>query len=239
MKSYRKQQRNINSISSSRWSAYAAAAVASSFAAAHSAEATIHYSGPLHTPLKGDDSAVFPLDPAGGSLVLYHRNFVYGSYSSILGGSAFAFVYAAVSGSANGFKLSCLDDFDSASVSNLNRGDSIAARPFVPEGGILAERSLTFGCGGPFRGQFLDRQRGALVGFKFNNGAGVQYGWARLKMSGFPDYNVVLVDYAYGDPGDTIVAGQTSDSAAPDLESLGGLALGGAGLLAWRGRRSR
>jgi hypothetical protein len=35
------------------------------------------------------------------------------------------------------------------------------------------------------------------------------------------------------------VAGQTSDGTAPTLESLGGLALGAAGLLGWReGKRT-
>ena len=53
-------------------------------------------------------------------------------------------------------------------------------------------------------------------------------------MMGSPFNNFTLVDYAYGDPGDTIAAGQTSDGTAPTLESLNGLALGAAGLLAWR-----
>lgn len=65
----------------------------------------------------------------------------------------------------------------------------------------------------------------------------MQYGWARLKMSGPPDYNCELVDYAYGDPGDTIVAGQTSNGTAPTLESLGALAIGATALLSWRRRR--
>ena len=44
MKTHRKQQRKINSIATGRWTAYAAAAAASGFAATHTAEATIHYS---------------------------------------------------------------------------------------------------------------------------------------------------------------------------------------------------
>lgn len=237
MKSQRKQQRKIKSIAKGRWTAYAAAATASSFAAASSAEATIHYSGPINYKLRGHDIASFPLDPAGGTLVLQHFNHFYGSSNFLDGGSAYAFVYAPVSGNANGFKLSCLPESATASVSNLNRGDSISARPFVPEGGILGQRSFTFNCAGPHRGQFLEHERNAFVGFRFNTCAGVQYGWARLKVNGFPFNKFELLDYAYGDPGDTIVAGQTSDSSAPTLESLGGLALGGAALLAWRRRR--
>jgi len=81
-----------------------------------------------------------------------------------------------------------------------------------------------------------------FIGFRFNNGAGVQYGWARIKMSGVPHYDFVLLDYAYADPGERLMAGQTlentsSDEQAPDQGSLGGLALGAVGLLAWRKSR--
>ncbi len=48
-----------------------------------------------------------------------------------------------------------------------------------------------------------------------------------------------LLDYAYADPGESITAGQrSSDEKAPDQGSLGWLALGALGLLAWRRRRS-
>ena len=73
-----------------------------------------------------------------------------------------------------------------------------------------------------------------LVGFKFNNGAGDRYGWVRVKMLGGLKNTFEVVDYAYGDPGDVVKAGQKTDHSAPELESLGGLALGAAGLLAWR-----
>ncbi|HEY2712018.1 MAG TPA: hypothetical protein VGI60_05840 [Chthoniobacterales bacterium] len=53
-----------------------------------------------------------------------------------------------------------------------------------------------------------------------------------------------LVDYAWGDPGDPISAGQTSFSgamvdAAPLDGSLGFLALGGTGLDEWRKERAK
>ena len=54
------------------------------------------------------------------------------------------------------------------------------------------------------------------------------------------DHNFWLVDYAYADPGEPIRAGQTSSNEmVPDKGSLGGLALGAMGLLAWRKSRSR
>jgi hypothetical protein len=79
-----------------------------------------------------------------------------------------------------------------------------------------------------------------FIGIKFNNGSGDQYGWVRIQTRGGPNHPFILRDYAYGDVGDRIRAGQTSSNEVVPIEgSLGGLALGAAGLLAWRNRRSR
>jgi hypothetical protein len=90
-----------------------------------------------------------------------------------------------------------------------------------------------------------------FVGFRFNNGAGFQYGWAPVRMAGFERSNSFrLIDYAYADPGEAIRAGQgipragedeqdVSDDQRPDEGSLGGLALGAVGLLAWRKSQAR
>jgi hypothetical protein len=59
-----------------------------------------------------------------------------------------------------------------------------------------------------------------------------------------------VFDFAYADPGEQITAGQgiprgsegdqdISDDRGPDEGSLGGLALGAVGLVAWRKSRSR
>ncbi len=84
-----------------------------------------------------------------------------------------------------------------------------------------------------------------FIGFRFNNGAGVQYGWARIMKQRGRAESFILLDYAYADPGERLRAGQTSegilsgeqDEQAPDQGSLGGLALGAVGLLAWRKSR--
>jgi hypothetical protein len=91
-------------------------------------------------------------------------------------------------------------------------------------------------------GQFSDQGIG-FIGFEFNGGAGVQYGWARVRMDG-PDrgYGFTVLDYAYADPGEPILTGQRSERGASESEaktttssgSLGLLAFGAAGLLAWR-----
>ena len=59
----------------------------------------------------------------------------------------------------------------------------------------------------------------------------------------YANARMILVDYAWGDLGDQVRTGQTSSAgdqveAIPDQGSLGLLALGGAGLMAWRKRRA-
>src|SRR5689334_13297160 len=67
MKTRRKQQRSINSVSTTRWTAYVAAAAASGVAAAGSVEGEIHYSGDVSIKRTGDARAQLPLS-AGASL---------------------------------------------------------------------------------------------------------------------------------------------------------------------------
>jgi hypothetical protein len=212
-----------------RWAAYATAALASGFGMglANSAEGEIHYSGPVNQKIGGRDRAKFQLDPAGGSFVVTHFNFVYGSSGVPDGGVADFVVYAAESAAANGSPCGLSEPC----ISKLDRRDAISTRAFVSKRGILAYDY--FNSVSHLYGQFLDRGYG-LIGFKFNHGAGLQYGWVRVRMLGGRKHMVQVVDYAYGDPGDTVLAGQTSNGSAPALESLGGLALGAAGLLAWR-----
>jgi hypothetical protein len=67
---------------------------------------------------------------------------------------------------------------------------------------------------------------------------------------GFGGYAFKVFDFAYADPGEPITAGQgiprgsednqdVSADQGTDEGSLGGLALGAVGLLAWRKSRSR
>jgi hypothetical protein len=71
------------------------------------------------------------------------------------------------------------------------------------------------------RNPFWNDGRTGFIGFKFDTGAGVQYGWVRLKMTRAPMVWMNVIDYAWGDPGDRIRAGEihsrTNKSAAvPD-----------------------
>ena len=241
MKTHRKERNRINSIATSRWTAYAAAAAATGFAATHTAEATIHYSGPINQRVAGVHGFAFDLGSGGVRFTVSHHWNYKGPSTSHGGGEA----HFGIFGPGAAFKgtYSC-DGADDPSASNLDAREVISDGPFFPGNAVLA---LAYGChsyGG--EGQFRAAGVG-VVGFKFDTGAGVQYGWARINMQpdSAPDdagqnYYFRLVDYAYGDPGEIVVAGQRkSNNSAPALESLGGLALGATGLLAWRRWRTK
>ncbi|HEY2713818.1 MAG TPA: hypothetical protein VGI60_14990 [Chthoniobacterales bacterium] len=238
MKAAKKFDGKINSITASRWAAYTAAAAASGFAATHTAEAAIHYSGLVNQRITDDQAVIFPLDPAGGSFLARHRDCFYSGHHRC-GGTAYFNIYGAKSASVIG-TYSPLAPI--VFPFKLNPGETISAGHFTSQHRSTFDLVLALdylytshGFDSQF-GYFLKRGYG-LVGFKFNNGAGDQYGWVRLKMRGGLINTFAVVDYAYGDPGDVIKAGQKTGSA-PELESVGGLALGATGLLAWRRRRS-
>jgi hypothetical protein len=237
MTSQRKVDREITSITNGRWTAYMAAAAATSFAAAHTAEATIHYSGLINQKIGGRETTrTFQLDPAGGSFQAGHNNYVGGSSNFSAGGGAWIYFHGAQSGAVNGVACTCTDRTPAlVCASHLNRRDAISVRPFGQGTAFLAYDfyfNFWYSCGN------FQNQGVGFVGFKFNNGGGNQYGWVRVRMLGGPRNMFAVVDYAYGDPGDRVLAGQTgTNTSAPELESLGGLALGAAGLLGWRRQR--
>jgi hypothetical protein len=232
--------RKSASIAKGRWAAYATAGAASAFTCAHSAEATIHHSGPINRLFdECVETATYRLDRRGDFIRLRHSSLSCGGGYP---GYAYFNVGGLVKASIAGFYSGC--SFGSISASKLTRGQFISNRPFVPapqNWAILGKEGL---CGG---GQFNGNGIG-FIGFKFNNGSGDQYGWVRIQTREDSHHPFILRDYAYGDVGDRIRAGQTSSTemvpeesndTVPQEGSLGALALGAAGLLAWRKRRSR
>ena len=232
MKTPRKHQRKINSITNGRWTAYMAAAAASTFAGAGSAEAEIHYSGDVSIKLSSNAQASLPLSK-GASLLF--ENFYGGSY--YLQAADFL-MKGVVSGSARGYFMS---GSGRNLLSNLRRRENVSAGTFV---------SVT---GNPGFGVLFSFESGAFkpdamgfVGFRFNiSGNGTQYGWARIEtrrdLHGRLRY--IIKDYAWGDVGDAILAGQKQSlqSAKANLVpgSLGLLAFGAQGLNAWRTQRTQ
>ena len=196
------------------------------------AEAAIHYSGMLDITVPGDGfhRVELPLDKPGDSIAFEHRASIFGFSDEWAGFQA----RGLKGGSFGGISF----DFDYYYVQKLELGAFVSAGPF----NTRQKRQLSgFGeLAGEFSGYFVDRGIG-FVGFAFDGGQGKQYGWARVYMSGYQRGNgFKVLDYAYADPREPIQVGQTSSDEAgkPALGSLGLLAVGAAGLVAWRTRRS-
>lgn len=178
----------------------------------------------------------FQLDQPGDSIAFVHRSTIFGFSDRWAGFQAVGIK----SGSFGGISF----DTDYYYVQKLTRRDFVSAGPF----NTRAKSHLSgFGeLAGEFSGYFV-RPRESFIGFAFNSGAGKQYGWVRVKMSGYKQGNgFEVLDYAYADPGEPIQVGQTSSeepgiqgSEMPDQGSLGFLALGAAGVALWRQRRKR
>ena len=244
-------RRQTAKVSHSRWLAYATASAATALAGSHSAEAAIHYSGILNQkfPPHIDTDRTFPLDQAGDFLLFQRHETLFNrlnvDFFKVYGIASDGI--ACVASRFGGCYRTPSYNYLHLYVSKLQHGQNVSSVFFdyhFVTGGFMAF-GTTYGDFGPWR----DRGPGC-VGFKFNNGAGIQYGWVRIRMYGPPEHGFEVVSYAYADPGERIKAGQKSsreevpdqdstDEQAPDEGSLGGLALGAVGLLAWRKSRSR
>jgi len=205
-------------IAKSRWASYATAGIATALAGNQSAEAAIHYSGRMDVPFPPHENTAqeFPLDQAGDSIFFDRSDVFARAHFSVTG-----IVSAAFRGPYGRY------------VSKLSFGQKVSSGRFASyHPGILEAYRFD-----PY-GQWGDHGTG-YVAFRFNNGAGIQYGWVRVKMTGIFENGFRVLEYAYADPGEPITAGQrSSDQQTPDEGSLGWLALGAVGLLAWRRQRS-
>jgi hypothetical protein len=229
MKTGRARSGKAAVITNSRWLAYATAGASSAFIGSNSTEAAIHYSGLIDRKFKYEETGTFRLDQPGDFIRLIHHT----------GTNTLGYCYFNVAGKAGASiagRYTHCPYFTPAWASKLERGQLISNRPFVPtQSALLAIGSGSLTC----NGQFAEGGAG-YIGFKFNNGSGDQYGWVRIRMPGTFGENFILRDYAYGDVGDHLKAGQTSSNDIGTEEgSLGLLAVGAVGLLAWRTRRSK
>jgi len=236
MKPKRTRSRKPAVITNPRWLAYGAAATASALACASSAEAEIHYSGIIDHDFANGPFAG-PLDPG----VTLDLNVGTGTW---VGGGSFSFGAINIRGPSHstlGAFVGYAGLFAYFWLSELPRGAFLPAQGFGNSCRWSSSCSCQVCYGAQFGSEAFRDPGTGFVGFVFNHGGGIQYGWARVKTSGPPNYHFRLVDYAWGDPGDRIKTGQKSSAgtmvdAVTESGSVGLLALGAAGLVAWRKR---
>ena len=220
-------------IPTSRWVAYASASAATALIGASAADAEIHYSGRVDTvfPPNENKSVAFPLEQQGNSIFFVH---------TVNGGTADFFGAA---GLQSGAFAGSYPVFSYAYVWRLKSRDRYVSRAHFTNGAFGFGTSGTMVRGDRSSQHWRWNGRGIdFVGFRFNNGSGLQYGWARVRMDGAASrFSFTVLDYAWADPGEPIKAGQTSSSGmvVPEESSLGGLALGAVGIALWRQRRKR
>jgi hypothetical protein len=220
-------------ISQSRWTAYATAGAATALVGANTADATIHYvsvnesfNAAPGTTIKdtfflgSSSNALFVLQNRVHANNTGHAEFVMaGAVSAMFAGSSNA--------SATNYRY----PFRLGSGVTVNN-----QTPFIPNfsnSGLYFATLASHLGGGNFKNGGI-----GFIGVRFDGGNGQQYGWIRLNMTATGNssspFGFTLIDYAWGDVGDTVVTGQV-----PEPGSLGLLALGGVGLLVWRQRRQK
>lgn len=236
----RTQKTHAISIPSSRWLAYSAAAAATTLTSASSADAEIHYSGRVDVTFRHNDNKSIELSIEPGAFLLFRHDSDF-SYDF---GAAFFHAEGQQSGAFVGYYIG----FEYAYVSRIKG----AGNRYISQGRFIADS----GPGGYYFGTMVKAGggRGAwkkqgtdFVGFRFNNGSGRQFGWARVRMGGQnTNFTFTVLDYAWADPGEPIKPGQISASGADIHEdavlqqegSIGLLALGATGISLWRRKRS-
>ena len=188
MKTRNREKRSLN-VSSSRWRAYAVAGLATASGGAISAEGAIHYSGPVDYKFQGRSTVrthTFPLSN-GAYLIgaIVHVTFAHSYYAYF--GVDNARVSNSVRGPGNVSGFCHVAALPGRSV--VSAGDFSRAFPFK----TMQDTDCTYP-------DWQDRGT-YYVGFRFNTGAGPQYGWVRIRWGGCPANDFIVKDYAWGDVG--------------------------------------
>jgi hypothetical protein len=221
------------------WRLYAAAGAAT-LAAAASADAAIIYVNPTNkpnatiggpAPYLGTVTAKFSIDGLASSYIKVHHHTTPPHFDNAAVASVHNNSMTAVNGP--GVKW---QDTSHGNLMNFNAGQAIALEHGSHSGTVRGKETVMGRLSGSV-GSFAFSKTG-FAGFQLPASKGGGLGWMRFEVfdrngDGFPD-ELQAIDWAYNNAGGGINAGQTS---VPEPSALGLLALGSAGVLAWRRRR--
>lgn len=136
----------------------------------------------------------------------------------------------------------------SSGVQKLSSNAAISSKAgrFVAGPHIVKEGNSTFAYGAfnvsepRFAG--IEFNTGGFSSSQSTNSKEIHYGWIKLVYNGIPDpTSITAIDWAYDmTPNEAITAGETSVQTTPEpgTAALSLLAMGAAGILAWRRRRA-
>ena len=226
-----------------RVAAYAAAATAASTAATQDVQAAVIYEDI-------QDVVIQEATPGGGIVAgfdLDNNGSVDFEFGHQLLSGTFGMAVAGTGENLTGFPNTTANQI-AANAVTIN-GDTLFYLRNLSQGTIVDSSLTSLSTLGSFNRGYLaygatssclscefSSETDGLLGLSFDANGTTNYGWMRVKIDDGDRNRMTVLSYAYEDTGAPIAAGSETAVAVPEPGCLGLLALGGAGLMAWRRR---